>query len=272
MALKLKYKKLIHVFIWLFALAGLFSSWSFAIKKQNGYPVSQISIYITNPSENDFIDEPDVQTFFQESGVQFENKQVSNINLFDLEKSLNTHPAVENAELTYDVNGFLKILVKQRRPMLRVFNSSGESYYIDSTGRIMPLSFKSTSRVLVANGFLNEPFARRYQFSMQDINNNENLKAITKLDDLYEITGKLYADSCLRSLIHQIYVDQNGEFVLIPAIGKQQILLGKSADDLSHKLNKLKLFYLEGLNKTDSWNKYSSINLKYKNIVVCTKI
>lgn len=156
--------------------------------------------------------------------------------------------------------------------MLRVFNSSGESYYIDSTGRIMPLSFKSTSRVLVANGFLNEPFARRYQFSMQDINNNENLKAITKLDDLYEITGKLYADSCLRSLIHQIYVDQNGEFVLIPAIGKQQILLGKSADDLSHKLNKLKLFYLEGLNKTDSWNKYSSINLKYKNIVVCTKI
>jgi cell division protein FtsQ len=269
---KIKYKKLLHLFAWLFALAGLFTSWSFSMKKQNNTPVSNINIYITNPSENDFIDELDVQAFFQESGERFKNKNVSSINLFQLEKSLNTHPAVENAELAYDVNGSLKILVKQRRPMLRVFNRSGESYYIDSTGRIMPLSYKSTSRVMVANGFLNEPFARRYQFSIQDINANKNLKAITLLDNLYEITEKLYADSCLKSLIHQIYVDQNGEFILIPTVGMQHILLGKSSDDLSQKLNKLKLFYLEGLNKTDSWNKYSSINLKYKNIVVCTKI
>ncbi len=31
------------------------------------------------------------------------------------------------------------------------------------------------------------------------------------------------------------------------------------------------LFYKQGINKTDSWNKYSSLNLKYKNMVVCTK-
>jgi hypothetical protein len=31
------------------------------------------------------------------------------------------------------------------------------------------------------------------------------------------------------------------------------------------------MFYTEGLNKTDGWNKYSIINIKYKNQVVCTK-
>ena len=36
-------------------------------------------------------------------------------------------------------------------------------------------------------------------------------------------------------------------------------------------IKKLKTFYTEGLNKTDGWNKYSTINIKYKNQVVCTK-
>ena len=46
-------------------------------------------------------------------------------------------------------------------------------------------------------------------------------------------------------------------------------------DDLTEayeeKFEKLKMFYTEGLNKTDGWNKYSTINIKYKNQVVCTK-
>ncbi|MBK7817541.1 MAG: hypothetical protein IPJ60_08285 [Sphingobacteriaceae bacterium] len=58
--------------------------------------------------------------------------------------------------------------------------------------------------------------------------------------------------------------------MLTPVVGDQSILLGKN-QDLDVKLNKLKLFYSEGLNKTNSWNKYSTINLKFKNLVVCTK-
>ena len=57
---------------------------------------------------------------------------------------------------------------------------------------------------------------------------------------------------------------------LFPAIGNQKIVFG-NAKDVAEKFNKLKLFYTEGLNKSDSWTKYSSINLKYKNLVVCTK-
>jgi cell division protein FtsQ len=268
---KLNYKKILRLFLWIFGLAGLLSSWSFASKKQGQTHVQQVSISITNPGENDFIDEFDVKSFFEERNDQIENSVVSKINLNDLEKALNTHPAVENAEISYEVTGELKIQVKQRRPMVRIINQNGESYYIDSTGRIMPLSYKSTSRVLVANGFLNEPFIRRNQFSMKEIASNESLSSVTLLDDIYEITNKIYADSCLSKLIHQIYVNEDQEFILIPVLGKQEIMVGR-IDLLSEKLTKLKLFYNEGLNKTDSWNKYKSINLKYKNIVVCTKI
>lgn len=267
---KLNYKNLLHLLLWVFSISGLLMSWSFAAKKQSHAKVKQISISIDNPAENDFIDEFDVKYFLEERHQQLQNNEVSNINIRALEKALNSHPAIENSEISYEVNGELTIQVKQRRPMLRILNQNGESYYIDSTGKIMPLSFKSSSRVLVVNGFLNEPYARRYQFSINDLLKNESLKSLTLLDEIYELTQNIYADSCLSKLIHQIYVNEQEEFLLVPMIGKQEIILGKT-DNLSHKLNKLKLFYKEGLNKTDSWNKYKSINLKYKNIVVCTK-
>jgi cell division protein FtsQ len=53
-------------------------------------------------------------------------------------------------------------------------------------------------------------------------------------------------------------------------VGNHKIIFGK-AENIAEKFNKLKLFYTEGLNKSDSWRKYSIINLKYKNLVVCTK-
>ena len=65
-------------------------------------------------------------------------------------------------------------------------------------------------------------------------------------------------------------MNKDRELELFPAIGNHKIIFG-NAENIAEKFNKLKLFYKEGLNKSDSWTKYSTINLKYKNLVVCTK-
>ena len=65
-------------------------------------------------------------------------------------------------------------------------------------------------------------------------------------------------------------INNEKEFELYPAIGNHKIIFGE-AKDIAEKFEKLKLFYNEGLNKTDNWNKYAVVNLKYKNQVVCTK-
>jgi cell division protein FtsQ len=70
--------------------------------------------------------------------------------------------------------------------------------------------------------------------------------------------------------LYYFHLNNEKEFELYPAVGNQKILFGK-ATDIAEKFEKLKIFYNEGLNKTDNWNKYSTINLKYKNQVVCTK-
>jgi cell division protein FtsQ len=65
-------------------------------------------------------------------------------------------------------------------------------------------------------------------------------------------------------------VNADREIELFPAIGNHKIVFGE-AKDIAEKFNKLKLFYTQGLNKSDGWMKYAIVNLKYKNLVVCTK-
>lgn len=267
---KINYKKLTTLVLWVFAITGLILSWSFSEKKQNSAKVKHISVEIVNPSENEFINESDVKEFFTERNDAILNNEIKNIDITNLEKALNSNAAVENAEISYDINGDFKISVKQRRPLVRIFNANGESYYIDSLSKLMPLSYKSTGRVIIATGSIYEPYGRRYQYSVNQISQNANFKEVSVLDDIYEISTKIYADSLLSNLIHQIFVTPEKDFILVPVVGNQSILLG-STEELNQKLNKLKLFYKEGLSKTDSWNKYSTINLKFKNLVVCTK-
>ena len=70
--------------------------------------------------------------------------------------------------------------------------------------------------------------------------------------------------------MHQINVTNEKELELYLAVGNHKIIFG-DAIDIEEKFKKLKIFYTDGLNKTDGWNKYSVINVKYKNQVVCTK-
>ncbi len=217
-----------------------------------------------------FLSETDVKEFFNQRGDSLLDSRYRSINIPELEKALNSHPAIENAEVSADLNGEIKVEILQRTPVLRIINKSGESYYIDSQSKLMPLSENYSARVIIANGEIFEPFARRYEFSVNQISNNKLFKEVSLLDDIYDVSDYINRDTSLSKLIHQIYVNKDRELELFPAIGNHKIVFG-DANNIAEKFNKLKLFYKEGLNKSDSWTKYSTINLKYKNLVVCTK-
>ncbi|MCD8495578.1 MAG: hypothetical protein LRY45_02455 [Bacteroides graminisolvens] len=71
------------------------------------------------------------------------------------------------------------------------------------------------------------------------------------------------------ALIEQIYVSNANEFTLIPKVGDQKIIFGKYEDVIT-KLENLKIFYQEAL-PYEGWQKYRTINVKYKGQVVCEK-
>ena len=122
------------------------------------------------------------------------------------------------------------------------------NYYIDNMGSVMPLSRHYVAHVLVASGYINKEFA---------------------MNELYHFVQFLQDNEFWNNQIDQIYVDADQEVELIPLVGNHKILLG-SFDDYQKKLDNLKLFYEQAIPKV-GWEKYSLINLKYRNQIVCTK-
>ena len=59
------------------------------------------------------------------------------------------------------------------------------------------------------------------------------------------------------------------EVELVPRVGNHRIMLG-TLEGFEEQLAYLKLFYEQAIPKM-GWEKYSMINLKYKNQIVCTK-
>lgn len=267
---KLNFRKILIIVLWIIGLSGLFASLAFATGKEKNVVAENLYVSVNNTEVNSFIDEEDVKEFFKDRNDSILNTSLKNIDVNGLEKALNSHPAVENADIAVDVNGDVNIDVTQRTPLVRVMNMDGESYYIDNKSKLMPLSDKYTARVLIATGYIIEPFASRYQFPVTTIAKHEVFSKVSVLDDIYNISEYITKDSVLASLIHQINVTPDKELELYPAIGNHKIIFGE-AKDFEEKFEKLKMFYTEGLNKTDGWNKYSIINIKYKNQVVCTK-
>ncbi|MBK9283111.1 MAG: hypothetical protein IPM51_02190 [Sphingobacteriaceae bacterium] len=267
---KINYKKILHLLIWTFSISGLLVSFSFVSKSEKQISVNRLNISILNNTENQFLSEADIRAYFEQSGTKILNQKFAEINIPKLERLLNVHPAIENAEVSAELNGEISVNVLQRTPICRIINADGESYYIDSQNKLMPLNENYSARVIVVNGNLNEPFARRYQLTVDEIAGSEVYKKVSLLDDIVAVVHVINQDSTLSSLIHQININEEQEIELFPAIGNHKIVFGE-AKDIEQKFNRLKLFYTEGLNKADAWNKYSIINLKYKNQVVCTK-
>ena len=174
------------------------------------------------------------------------DKSILAVNKVSLERVLVKNPMIKSAQVYYSLDGYIHVNIQQREPVLRVL--TGEGYYVDRDGRVMPLSSKFTSRVVVATGDINKKFA---------------------CEKLGPFAMKLKNEPFWDAYIEQLVVRSNEDVVMIPKVGDFRIVLGK-VDDCEVRLEKLILFLKDGITKK-GWNRYKEINLKFDNQVVCVR-
>ena len=194
----------------------------------------------------------------------------NDIDLEGIEQSLISRQIISKAEAFITEPGVLHVEIRQKTPFVRVFNRMGQGYYLDREGNIIPLSYNFSPFVLVANGFIAEPFRVSQTLNIFDVKHDSLSASQKTIYDVYRLVTFIRDDKFWNAQIEQIYVNSKYEFELIPRVGSHVIELG-SAENLEEKFENLKLLYLEGFNKI-GWNQYERISLKYKNQVVCTKI
>lgn len=263
-------KKILNISIWTTLLLGTLVLLGFSKHRQSEMPCRKIIINIDRSENNFFVNEEDIFSMVYHEMDTNLNRPISIINTEKIEKQLNNHPSIANAEVYKSIDGELMIDVEQRKPIIRVFNLSGDSYYLDENGKLMPPSEKFTARVMVANGYLFESYEKVYQYNAREIAGNDSLASRSRLDDIFLFADYINKHPFWQAQIEQLYVNKDFEIELIPRVGNHTIVFG-DASGLNEKFNKLMIFYNQGLNKT-GWNEYSTINLKFKDQIICTKI
>jgi cell division protein FtsQ len=189
-------------------------------------------------------------------GYSLKKSQIKDLNLIEIEDLLDKDSKIFKSQIYVDGQDILRILIRQRRPILRIIDKKGMSYYLDEEGiRVNPQN-NVALRVPVATGYI------------PDYDKNYKKKKYHVLKNLYQLATALHEDSFLNSLIEQIHVNAGEDMVMIPKIGNEKIVFG-SPNDIEEKLENLKLFYKEGLTR-EGWGKYSHINLEIQGQVYAT--
>ena len=206
-----------------------------------------LQIVLRDSLDKHFVTEGDVIYMLKTSKLFPVEQPMNEINTEKIEQELMTNEMISKIEAFKTPSKNIKLEIEQKMPILRVNSTSG-NYYIDNMGSVMPLSRHYVAHVLVASGYINKEFA---------------------MNELYHFVQFLQDNEFWNNQIDQIYVDADQEVELIPLVGNHKILLG-SFDDYQKKLDNLKLYYEQSIPKV-GWEKYSLINLKYRNQIVCTK-
>ena len=116
-----------------------------------------VQVVVDDTGENAFIDEDDVLQLIKRNYGELKNVNVVDIDKDSMECVLVRNSVIKSAQVYYSLDGYFHVEITQRKPVLRVM--SGEGYYVDEDGKVMPLSGKYTSRVVVATGNISRNFA-----------------------------------------------------------------------------------------------------------------
>ncbi len=243
----IKIAKVVGIIICLFALVFLLVV---AMVKDDNKICKDVVVKMDVESGYNFIDEKDVRELLRAKYAnQLVGQKFKAIKMSGIEHELKKNGYIASVELFSTISGKLMIQIEQKKPMVRIINNNGVSFYLSENADTIPLSSKFTPRVLVAFGNIQ----------------NKNCTDIKILTDF------INKDEFWNACVEEVYVDSNSDYQIYTKLGKQNVVIGKIDDELAEKFRKLKILYAEGLPNV-GWNKYKTINLKYKGQIVCTKI
>jgi cell division protein FtsQ len=177
--------------------------------------------------------------------------------LAELEATLARHPIVDHAQVYYDAGNDLRIRIAQEKPILRIIDGRGASYYLSREGHKIPLSAHHTPRLPVITGDI-PLFA----------------DSLTRQDGhlfsaLLALGIAVHEDPFLLALTEQVHV-RKGELILSPKVGRFRFLLG-NGEQLQLRLHNIRHYYQQIL-PGDGWDAHKEIDLRYRNMIVCKQV
>lgn len=207
----------------------------------------ELKVTVLDSVNTRFINSQDIVAMLERNHAKYMGLSGNDIDFQRIEKVLIHHPMVKFVACYQTPTGVLRVDIKQREPVFRVVTNDG-GFYIDENRLEMPTSNKHAVYLPIVTGYINKAF-------------------IT--NELFDFIVSLQEDDFWSNQITQIHIYPNRDVELVPRVGNHIIYLG-SLKNYEQKLDKLLTFYQKGLPRI-GWNRYSYIDLRYRDQVVCVK-
>mgnify|MGYP007013866940 CR=1 FL=1 len=208
---------------------------------------SEVKIDIDDEMPDGFLNANEIKKILEKQQLYPLAKPMMAVNARDIEETLRKNPFVQQAECYKAQNGHVCISLKQRMPIMHVMADNGDNYYVDIHGSILPET-RFASDLLVTTGHITKKYAQK---------------------TLTPVVNEIVRDKFWQSQIVQIHVLDDGSLEVVPRVGDHIVYLGAPID-IPRKLERLRKFYLYGLNQA-GWNKYAYISVEFDNQIICKK-
>jgi cell division protein FtsQ len=227
-------------------------------------PCSRISINIIDSSDYHFVTKRQLLNLVYGNGGAIIGKPLKNIKVADIEGRINKLKELKEAEVYASIDGTLHIYINQRNPVMRVMPAEGGDFFVDEEGFLFRKRNLYNPRLHIIEGNINITPAMLDSLSILD-----TLIRNTILKDVYHFVSYIDNDNFWAAQIDQIYVDGDNEIDIIPRVGNHTIHLG-TFENYREKLRNLEALYDKVLPEV-GWNKYSVINLEFRDQIVCKR-
>lgn len=241
--------------VWKYILIGFFStmvigygffSLSYFHRADADKTCRKLKVLLPDSDKIQLINRKDVIRILVDNGIQVTGNRLKEINTEEIERILMRNKMIRSVECYKTPSGIVEIRVRQRVPKLRVVGFG--SYYIDENRKPMPISTNFAAYVPVVSGRVTTSMA---------------------CGPIFDFVTFLEENPFWNNQIEQINIREDQKVELIPRVGDYVIELGP-LDNYESKLAKLMKLYVKGFNVM-GWNRYKTINLEYRNQVVCSK-
>lgn len=241
----MRFKKFLKYLLFLCLIVCVGFLYSFSSVRNQQKKIHEIDIKMEAGTSH-FLNEAMVNKLLIQNNKTVKNQAKSSLNLYGLETYVSKNPYLEKASVFLTIHGKLKIVVRQRTPVVRIVDKDN-SYYVDKQGVKFPLSEHFSARVILVSGAEKEH----------------------EMNELMPLIHIILEDNFLRKEIVSIEKFDDGEVQFAVRSGEYKIDFG-NLTEIDTKFKKLKVFYNNTFSDKTIQN-YKIINVKYHNQVVCTK-
>lgn len=251
-------KKILSIVVWVITAAALVVLFVFARENYLDKPIQ--SVTLIPESDSGFVKQ---SVLHDEIASMCANKKIGTANMLEIQQKLSDNPWIESNTSYIDLDGHLNVSFKEYEPQLRIFGKDGHSVYLTNEGTVIPSSSIYTPYVLIASGnFDLQQDSVAYQL-------NDSIKQNINLINALHWFKAIDNNSFIKNCTGQLYCNSKNEFELTVRGIEAKVIVGDTCD-ATDKLKRLEIFMKQRINNQET-KSFKSINLNFKNQIVCTK-